>query len=204
MQASSTRYVTLIDRDGFRPNVGIILCNDQRKLFWGRRIGQNAWQFPQGGIRTDETPAEAMYRELEEEVGLREQQVSVLGSTRGWLRYRLPKRFVRRRCGPICIGQKQVWFLLRVNCAEGDFCLDHSPKPEFDAWRWVRYWYPLREVVYFKRRVYEQALCELAPLLYPDGVPNPDPGVHAPLSEHGKADTARLGYLRQPRRWTGS
>ncbi len=65
MLGSSTRYVTLIDRDGFRPNVGIILCNDQRKLFWGRRIGQNAWQFPQGGIRTDETPAEAMYRELE-------------------------------------------------------------------------------------------------------------------------------------------
>lgn len=112
-----------------------------------------------------------MFRELQEEVGLLSQQVTVLGSTKSWLRYRLPKRFIRRHCGPICIGQKQVWFLLRVNCGEDSFCLDHSEKPEFDAWRWVRYWQPLREVVYFKRRVYLQALEELAPLLYPEGAP---------------------------------
>ena len=166
----------MIDPDGFRPNVGIILSNEQRRLFWGRRIGQNAWQFPQGGIRSDETPLEAMYRELEEEVGLTEQQVTVLGSTQGWLRYRLPRRFIRRRCGPTCIGQKQVWFMLRVDCGESAFCLDRSAKPEFDAWRWVRYWHPLREVVYFKRHVYTQALEELAPLLYPEGPPLREPG----------------------------
>ena len=161
----------MIDPDSFRPNVGIILSNEQRRLFWGRRIGQNAWQFPQGGIRSDETPLEAMYRELEEEVGLTPDKVTVLGCTQGWLRYRLPRRFIRRRCGPTCIGQKQVWFMLRVDCAEGEFCLDRSAKPEFDAWRWVRYWYPLREVVYFKRHVYARALEELAPLLYPEGSP---------------------------------
>ncbi len=161
----------MIDGDGFRPNVGIILSNEERRLFWGRRIGQNAWQFPQGGINDQETPAEAMYRELEEEVGLQPHHVTILGYTQGWLRYHLPKRFIRRHCGPTCIGQKQVWFLLRVDCKEEAFCLDKSPKPEFDAWRWVRYWQPLREVVYFKRRVYEQALEELAPLLYPDGAP---------------------------------
>jgi putative (di)nucleoside polyphosphate hydrolase len=165
--------VTLIDPDGFRPNVGIILTNNERRLFWGRRVGQNAWQFPQGGIKSDETPLEAMFRELEEEVGLLSHQVTVLGCTRRWLRYRLPKRFIRRHCGPICIGQKQVWFMLRVDCGEDAFCLDKSPKPEFDAWRWVLYWQPLREVVYFKRQVYHQALEELAPLLYPDGVPSP-------------------------------
>lgn len=164
----------MIDPDGFRPNVGIILSNEQRRLFWGRRIGQNAWQFPQGGIRSDETPLEAMYRELEEEVGLTPEQVTVLGCTQGWLRYRLPRRFIRRRCGPTCIGQKQVWFMLRVDCGESAFCLDRSAKPEFDAWRWVRYWHPLREVVYFKRHVYAQALEELAPLLYPEGTPRPD------------------------------
>jgi putative (di)nucleoside polyphosphate hydrolase len=159
----------LIDHDGFRPNVGIILSNGERRLFWGRRVGQNAWQFPQGGIKTDETPREAMFRELEEEVGLVAAQVTVLGCTRGWLRYRLPKRFIRRHCrGPTCIGQKQIWYMLRVDCDEHEFCLDHSEKPEFDAWRWVRYWSPLREVVYFKRRVYEQALIELQPLLYPE------------------------------------
>jgi putative (di)nucleoside polyphosphate hydrolase len=151
--------------------VGIILSNRERRLFWGRRIGQNAWQFPQGGIKSDETPEEAMFRELREEVGLLPHQVTLLGSTKRWLRYRLPKRFIRRQCGPICIGQKQVWFLLRVNCGEDAFCLDQSEKPEFDDWRWVRYWQPVQEVVYFKRRVYELALAELAPLLYPEGAP---------------------------------
>jgi putative (di)nucleoside polyphosphate hydrolase len=192
-QRNSKRYSNLIDGDGFRPNVGIILSNGDRRLFWGRRVGQNAWQFPQGGIKSDETPLEAMYRELEEEVGLLPGHVQVLGCTRGWLRYRLPKRFIRRHCGPICIGQKQVWYMLRVQCGEGDFCLDRCDKPEFDAWRWVRYWYPVQDVVYFKRRVYERALQELAPLLYPDGVPAFD--VISPQVHQGSR-----GYLRQRRR----
>ncbi len=179
----------MIDAEGFRPNVGIILCNSERRLFWGRRVGQNAWQFPQGGIKRQESPIQALFRELEEEVGLRSHQVTLLGSTGGWLRYRLPKRFIRRHCGPICIGQKQRWFLLRVDCGEDAFCLDRCVKPEFDAWRWVRYWHPLREVVYFKRRVYEQALEELAPLLYPEGVPTR----HVPVSGQNQC-------LRQKRR----
>lgn len=201
----------MIDPDGFRPNVGIILSNEQRRLFWGRRIGQNAWQFPQGGMRSDETPLEAMYRELEEEVGLTPEQVTVLGCTQGWLRYRLPRRFIRRRCGPTCIGQKQVWFMLRVDCGENAFCLDRSEKPEFDAWRWVRYWHPLREVVYFKRHVYAQALDELAPLLYPEGTPRPDhpeePGkaavkrrVDAPQTSGQHRTPRAAGQMRQRRR----
>ncbi|WP_462322939.1 RNA pyrophosphohydrolase [Halochromatium sp.] len=188
----------MIDGDGFRPNVGIILSNADRRLFWGRRVGQNAWQFPQGGIKSDETPLEAMYRELEEEVGLLPAHVKVLGCTRGWLRYRLPKRFIRRHCGPICIGQKQVWYMLRVQCGEGNFCLDRSEKPEFDAWRWVRYWYPVQDVVYFKRRVYERALQELAPLLYPDGVPTFD--IISPPVQQGRAQQGGGSYLRQRRR----
>jgi len=174
----------VIDADGFRPNVGIILCNDQNRLFWGRRVGQNAWQFPQGGIDAEETPEQAMYRELREEVGLLPEHVDLLGSTRRWLRYRLPKRFVRRHSHPLCIGQKQRWFLLRVHCQESDFCLDSCTKPEFDSWRWVKYWQPVREVIYFKRRVYERALEELAPILFPDGVPS----------------RPQANYLRQHRR----
>jgi putative (di)nucleoside polyphosphate hydrolase len=161
----------VIDTDGFRPNVGIILCNGNRQLFWGRRIGQNSWQFPQGGIDSDETPEQAMYRELEEEIGLTEDQVELLGATRGWLRYRLPKRYIRKNCQPRCIGQKQVWFLLKIDCGEEAFCFDTTGTPEFDNWRWVKYWQPIREVIYFKRNVYTRALEELAPLLYPDGVP---------------------------------
>ncbi|HEC16728.1 MAG TPA: RNA pyrophosphohydrolase [Sedimenticola sp.] len=161
----------MIDSEGYRPNVAIVLCNDRRRLFWGRRIGQNAWQFPQGGIKARETPEQAMYRELEEEVGLEPHQVEIIGSTDDWLHYRLPQRYIRHHCRPVCIGQKQRWFLLRLRCAEGDLCLDKSPEPEFDQWRWVKYWHPLREVVYFKRRVYARALEQLAPLLFPEGPP---------------------------------
>jgi putative (di)nucleoside polyphosphate hydrolase len=163
----------VIDPDGFRPNVGIILSNPQGQLLWARRIGQDAWQFPQGGMRSDETPAEAMYRELAEEVGLQPEHVELMGATRGWLRYRLPRQFIRRKSRPVCIGQKQVWFMLRMLCADRDVCLDQTENPEFDRWRWVDYWRPLDEVVAFKRNVYKKALRELAPLLFPEGVPQP-------------------------------
>ena len=104
----------MIDSDGFRPNVGIILSNNEGQVLWARRIGQDAWQFPQGGIKQDESAEEALFRELREEIGLREHDVDILACTRGWLRYRLPKRMVRYNSQPICIGQKQKWFLLRM------------------------------------------------------------------------------------------
>ena len=119
----------MIDPDGFRPNVGIILSNPKGQLLWARRIGQNAWQFPQGGMRSDETPAEAMYRELAEEVGLHSEHVELIGATRGWLRYRLPRQFIRRKSRPVCIGQKQVWFLLRMLCADKAVCLNQVRQP---------------------------------------------------------------------------
>jgi putative (di)nucleoside polyphosphate hydrolase len=156
----------VIDSQGYRANVGIILTNDAGSLFWARRIGQNAWQFPQGGIRPNESPWDALFRELAEEVGLSEADVEVIGCTRGWLRYRLPDRFVRRCCAPLCIGQKQKWFLLRLTGDEDRVRLDLSDKPEFDHWRWVSYWYPLSQVVSFKREVYRSALYELAPRLF--------------------------------------
>ncbi len=161
----------MIDSEGYRPNVGIILCNADGRLFWAKRIGQHSWQFPQGGIRRDESPEQAMFRELAEEVGLRPEHVQVIGCTRGWLRYRLPKRLIRWGNQPTCIGQKQVWFLLRMLGGEDAVCLDSSEHPEFDHWQWVDYWYPLRAVVPFKRHVYWRALCELAPLLLPISLP---------------------------------
>ena len=161
----------MIDSDGYRPNVGIILTNRIGQLLWARRIRQDAWQFPQGGIRRRETPEQAMYRELGEEIGLEPRDVDVLGSTRGWLRYRLPERYIRRHQRPLCVGQKQVWFMLRLVGDERNVRLDLSDKPEFDHWRWVDYWQPLREVVPFKRSVYKKALNELAPLVFPNGKP---------------------------------
>jgi putative (di)nucleoside polyphosphate hydrolase len=148
-----------------------MVCNRAGDLLWARRIGQDAWQFPQGGIRRCENPEQALYRELEEELGLKPQHVKVIGCTRGWLRYRLPRHLVRRGRKPLCIGQKQRWFLLELVGSEQYVRLNLCAKPEFDCWRWVSYWYPLQEVVAFKRRVYELALHELAPLLF--GTPAP-------------------------------
>ena len=157
----------MIDVEGYRANVGIILRNADGKLLWARRIGQDAWQFPQGGIREDETPEEAMYRELFEEIGLDNDDVDVVGRTRDWLRYRLPRRHLRHYSKPLCIGQKQVWFLLNLVAAESKVRFDATDEPEFDYWRWVDYWRPLDEVVPFKRKVYELALSEFAPLVFP-------------------------------------
>jgi putative (di)nucleoside polyphosphate hydrolase len=154
----------VIDPDGYRPNVGIILMRDSGEVFWARRVNRDGWQFPQGGMRSDETPVEAMFRELQEETGLDPRHVEVLGSTPGWLRYRLPSRFVRRSERPTCIGQKQVWFLLRMVGSEDDVRLDVSEHPEFDRWRWVDFWYPAVHVVAFKRQVYARALRHLAPI----------------------------------------
>jgi putative (di)nucleoside polyphosphate hydrolase len=153
----------VIDAEGFRPNVGMVLANGQGQVLWARRAGQNAWQFPQGGIQQGESPEQALYRELEEEIGLQPAHVRVVGATRGWLRYRLPQRLVRRNSnGPVCIGQKQKWFLLEFLGADDDVNLGGDPaKPEFDAWDWVSYWYPVNQVVTFKRDVYRRAMKEL-------------------------------------------
>tara|TARA_Y100001935_G_scaffold184714_1_gene153335 strand:+ start:38846 stop:39346 length:501 start_codon:yes stop_codon:yes gene_type:complete len=162
----------VIDADGYRLNVGIILANNQNRLFLGRRVGQDAWQFPQGGIHSDESPIQAMYRELEEEIGLKPEHVKVLGETQEWLRYKLPKKYIRKHSLPLCIGQKQRWFLLRINCNESEFCFDRFDKPEFDNWKWVNYWTPLKEVIYFKRDVYQYALEELGSIIFPEGLPD--------------------------------
>lgn len=155
----------MIDADGFRLNVGIVLTRADGQVFWARRASQDGWQFPQGGMRTDETPEEAMFRELEEETGLKPEHVDLLGATPGWLRYRLPRRFRRYNQKPLCLGQKQVWFLLGFLADDDVFRLDANQNPEFDEYRWVDFWYPARHVVPFKRRVYVRALKHLEPLV---------------------------------------
>ncbi len=160
-----------IDDEGFRANVGIILANDERRLFWARRAGQRGWQFPQGGIRPDEAPEEAMFRELREEIGLSRDDVDIIAQTDGWLRYRLPRRYIRTRSKPLCVGQKQLWFLLRLAGPEEHVRFDRGEKPEFDRFRWVDFWYPAEQVIFFKRKVYRRALKELGQHLFPDGPP---------------------------------
>jgi putative (di)nucleoside polyphosphate hydrolase len=162
-----------IDAEGYRANVGIVLMRDNGEVFLGQRTGARGWQFPQGGIRQGEAIEQALYRELLEEIGLERHHVSVAGSTADWIRYKLPKRYVRRGRGPLCIGQKQRWYLLRLALPEGsiEFSFTHTSEPEFDGWRWANYWEPVREVIYFKRPVYVRMLTELAPVAFPGGAP---------------------------------
>ncbi len=158
----------MVDADGFRPNVGIVLANGQGtgQVLWARRVGgHDAWQFPQGGINDGETPEEALYRELYEEVGLEPDHVKILARTKGWLRYRLPRRLRRHNSTPGFVGQKQKWFLLEMQAEDAAVRMDCAHKPEFDYWQWVTFWYPLTQVVDFKRDVYRRALAELAPHL---------------------------------------
>lgn len=160
-----------IDHDGFRANVGIVLMHEDGRLFIGRRSGGRGWQFPQGGMRPGEKPEQALFRELEEEIGLLSAQVTIVARTRHWLRYRLPPRYQRHDRTPQCIGQKQRWFLLRFRGADDEFRFDTTSTPEFDRWRWVDYWQPVREVIYFKRPVYTRALHELGDQAFPAGLP---------------------------------
>ena len=162
----------VIDRYGFRANVGIVLMQRDAKLFIGRRSGGRGWQFPQGGMLRGEQAEESLFRELNEEIGLGRDDVEVIGQTQRWLRYRLPARYLRHNSSPLCIGQKQRWFLLRLRRPDAQFRFDVTGAPEFDRWRWVDYWQPIREVIYFKRAVYTRALHELGAQAFPEGLPS--------------------------------
>jgi len=163
----------MLDEQGYRPNVGIILANQGNKVFWGKRARQSGWQFPQGGIKSGETPEQAMYRELREETGLKPEHVQILGRTRDWLHYDVPDNYVRRQARGLYRGQKQIWFLLRLIGQDSDVCLHATDtRPEFDAWCWSKYWVSLDSVIDFKRDVYVRALEELARLLFPHGTPD--------------------------------
>lgn len=151
----------MLDQEGFRPNVGIVLLNKKNQIFLGKRIGELSWQLPQGGIKSGELPEQAMLRELFEEVGLLPEHVTILGRTRDWLRYEVPDHYVRRDIRGHYRGQKQIWFLLKMLGQDSDIQLLNNAKPEFDAWRWEEYWQIPELVIDFKKQVYQLALEEL-------------------------------------------
>ena len=156
----------MIDADGFRPNVGIVVANSEGSVLWARRVGgKDAWQFPQGGMNKGESPEDCLYRELYEEVGLRSDDVLIKGRTQGWLRYKLPQSMRRSRSQSRFKGQKQKWFLLQLVGSQEQIRFDCADKAEFDHYAWVSYWYPINQVIEFKRDVYRRALLQLAPRL---------------------------------------
>jgi len=163
-----------IDEKGFRANVGIILMDGTNQVLIAGRSGRSGWQFPQGGVMHRESAEQAMYRELREEVGLSPEDVELAGVTREWIRYRLPKKYLRKS-EPKCIGQKQRWFLLSLVSSPERLRFDSTGEPEFDRCRWVQYWKPVEEVIYFKRQVYIRALTELARIAFDGSSPPPKP-----------------------------
>jgi putative (di)nucleoside polyphosphate hydrolase len=187
----------MLDREGFRPNVGIILLNARNEVFWGKRLREHSWQFPQGGIKFGENPVQAMYRELHEETGLKPQHVKVLGRTRDWLRYEVPDKFIKREVRGHYRGQKQIWFLLRMVGRDCDICLRATDHPEFDAWRWNEYWVPLDAVIEFKRDVYQLALSELSRFMRRVGAHAGHAHAHANPPETPCEDTAE-GHADEP------
>ena len=157
----------MIDQDGLRLNVGIVLMNAQKQVLWAKRSrSNNAWQFPQGGMLPGETPEQAMYRELAEELGLQKHEVELVACSANWFTYLLPKQYRRNDSKPLCKGQKQKWFLLHLlveDCCVNVHAQEH---PEFDSWRWVDYKYPVDHVISFKREVYVSILNEFEPIVF--------------------------------------
>jgi putative (di)nucleoside polyphosphate hydrolase len=189
----------MLDRDGYRPNVGIVIVNARNEVFWGKRVHEHSWQFPQGGIDHGESPEQAMFRELWEETGLKPEHVQILGRTRDWLRYDVPSHWQKREWRSHYRGQKQIWYLLRLTGRDNDIHLRASGHPEFDAWRWHPFWIPLDSVIEFKRGVYAAALNELSRLLFVGrkGMPAPTEyaGAGDNLPRPPKPEGTR--YLRQ-------
>jgi putative (di)nucleoside polyphosphate hydrolase len=145
----------------YRPAVGIMLVNPADLAFVGRRIdmpaGLAAWQMPQGGIDPGETPRDAAFRELKEEVGT--DQAEILAETQGWLHYDLPADIVPRPWSGRWRGQRQKWFLMRFTGSDVDIDLA-TGHPEFDAWEWVEPERLPELIVPFKRQLYCDLLAE--------------------------------------------
>lgn len=152
----------MIQASQYRPNVGIIIVNQQNQVFLAKRVNQNAWQFPQGGIKPGENFEEAMYRELFEETGLSAHHVQILGRTNHWLQYDVPLELTRLKNCHIYRGQKQIWFLVFLLVSDQKIVLDACDYPEFDNWCWCDYWLPIEKIVAFKKMVYQTALQELS------------------------------------------
>lgn len=156
----------MIDTQGYRANVGMVIVNDKHQVLLTKRLGHNAWQLPQGGIDKNETETQAMLRELNEEIGLLSTHVKIIAKTPKWLRYDLPNQHIKRTKTPVCIGQKQVWFLLQLISDESHIKLDRHFEIEFDDWAWVDYWQPIEAVIDFKKNIYEDMLKALAPIAF--------------------------------------
>ena len=145
----------------YRSNVGIMMVNEKGHVFVGQRLdnNQNAWQMPQGGIDAGEDPETAAYRELLEETGVKKQDIRFLASSSQWLSYDLPEDLIPILWNGKFRGQKQKWFLFKFLGEDGDINIA-TEQPEFSKWKWIPKENLLKEIVPFKKSVYENVLKE--------------------------------------------
>ncbi len=150
----------------YRPCVGVMLVNSGGLIFSGQRIDSDvpAWQMPQGGIDRGETARAAALRELEEEIGLPPNLVTVEAEIANWLAYDLPHDIVPKIWKGRFRGQKQKWFLMHFLGRDSDINIE-TRHPEFSTWRWIAPDQMIAEIVPFKRAIYEQVVAEFRPLL---------------------------------------
>ena len=150
----------------YRLNAGMMLANERGRIFAGQRIDTpgDAWQMPQGGIDAGENPAGAALRELEEEIGVPPEQVTILAEMPEWLSYDLPVDLVPRIWKGRYRGQSQRWFLMRFLGQDAQINIA-TAHPEFSHWRWMQPDELLTHVVPFKRDVYGTVLRAFQPHL---------------------------------------
>ena len=145
----------------YRPGVGIVLLNTRSEVFVGRRadLKEDAWQMPQGGIDPGETPQQAAFRELKEEIGT--DNADVIAESRGWFQYDVPPELAPKRWAGRWNGQRQKWFVMLFRGTDADINLAVN-YPEFDAWRWVSVNNLPDLAVSFKRELYRDVIGEFA------------------------------------------
>lgn len=158
----------------YRRCIGAFLINRDGRVLVGQRVdrAEPAWQLPQGGIEPNETPRQAVLRELAEEIGT--DRATVIGEMPDWIAYDFPINLVGRLWNGRYRGQKQKWFALRFEGSDADIDVAAGERPEFREWKWV----PMDSLpalaVPFKRQVYETLVDRFAPLS--DGLLHRRPG----------------------------
>ncbi len=145
----------------YRPNVGIMLVNNEGLIFSGQRLDNPAWQMPQGGIDNGELDKDAALRELEEETGVKPTQVEIVAVSVNWLYYDLPKELLSKLWGGKYKGQKQKWFLMHFKGKDSDINIQ-TKVPEFSQWRWLTRNQLLASIVPFKLEVYKAVFAEFS------------------------------------------
>jgi putative (di)nucleoside polyphosphate hydrolase len=143
----------------FRPGVGMMIINKDKRVFVGRRVDSkaNGWQMPQGGIDIGETPSSAALREMKEEIGTSKGRI--LAESKRWYSYRIPDFLIPRLWDGQYCGQKQKWFLIEFTGEDQDINIK-TEHPEFTQWQWVDLPELLSDIIPFKLKLYKQVVNE--------------------------------------------